>query len=301
MRLRISLPWVLVVALGSTLAQSNAFAVNTVPDLGDAAAYAVLAFQNTGADAPDLSLTATSTITGDAGVGPTAGSYTHSAGASVSGSVKLAAGTTGDTSDANVVQPFDLSSAITDALAAATAIGGLTPTQVFGDITGGTGTISGGSPDNINVISATKIALSGSDSLTLSGDADDYFIFVLSDSLVASGSSHIDVSGGVVGSHVLYFVSKNAPGSDVIDITGLGTLDGTLFAPKGDIKLHGVLQNGALIGNDVNLGSGGKLSYLPFTPPGEEPPPPVIPEPSSLLLMGTGLVAVGFRSRRKTA
>ena len=295
-----------IIILIGLVAFTPSTASAVVIDLGDASKYAVLSMKQD-TDAPSLGLTSDSSITGDVGIGPgtnsTNGSYSKSSGASVVGKVFLAPGT--DTSGVNgpnggtFVLNSDLSSAIADALQAASDVGALGATQIFGNITT-TQTINGNG--GINVISATKIDLSGNKALTLNGTPSEYFIFKLTEFIGLSGTSDIVFSGGVSGSHVLYYVSKTTSNGDhnfVVEVTGDSTMNGTILAPFGDIKFHGQLLNGALIGNDINLGSHGDLTYLPFQPTNPPSQAATIPEPASVLLLAIGLLGARHSTRRR--
>ena len=172
-----------------------------MPDLGDAGTFALLSLPDD--DDPLIDISSTSKVTGDVGVGPK-GEYDLSGSAKVIGKAFLDAtvttSITGSADGGTIMQPFDLSQAISDAQTAAAAFGALASTQSFTDITD-TATIVGNGA--VNVIAVNSIDLSGSKMLTLSGGASDFFIFNVADIIDFTGSSELKLSGGVPSSHVL--------------------------------------------------------------------------------------------------
>ena len=269
-----------------------------VIDLGDAADFLFLAMTD-GTDGGSITISSSSSATGKLGIGPS-GSYDKSGTGDVIGNVLLAPGVTtaisGTGSPGTLIPNSDLTQAIADALQASQDISLLASTQVFIDITNSQTIIGNG---GLNVISLNSIGLGGSDALTLSGGAADFFIFNVAAGFDMGGSSDILLSGGALASHVLFNFST--AGSDLgISASGIGL--GTILAPHRDFVLHGALVNGAILANDIRVTSGGVANQVSFETPqdGEEEPPttPVIPEPSTLSLMGLGLAAASGLIRR---
>jgi choice-of-anchor A domain-containing protein len=194
----------------------------------------------------------------------------------------------------------DLTGAISDALAAAAQIQGLTATQTLAAInnSSGTTTITGGGGGTVNVIDVPSINISGGQVL-LSGGPNEYFIIRLTNSsgtvFHASGLG-INLSGGVTASHVLYYT-----GATGVTINGPnGGFNGTFFCPNSDFNFDNITINGAVIGSratsttgtlNPTAVSGVNLNYVPFQ---------TIPEPASALICGVGalLALIGRRSRR---
>jgi len=272
----------------TVLIQPSARAI-TIPDLGDATDFALLAIPNE-SDTPSISISSSSTVSGNLGIGPS-GVYIKSGSGNVIGNVLLSSGDakliTGSGSPGTLLLNSNLSQAIADALQASSDAAALSPTQVLGNITTSQTLTSSG---NVNVVSLTSINLSGSKTLTLSGSATDAFIVNISGGFGLSGSSAIALSGGLTPNHVLF----NLPTSGT-SIVFFADEVGTLLAPHRDFTLHGASLLGAVLANDIQVTSGGQVSQESwFDAPPTPNPTPTIPEPHSAILLGLGLVGFLF-------
>jgi len=294
--------WFLTVSVSvATLFSPHASASLIVPDLGDAADFGLFAIPQTG-DAASITISSASGVQGDLAIG-NPGLYHKSGAGVVTGKVFLATGVTTSITgvpgaEGTLVPNSDLTQAISDALLASSAAALLPITQpALGDLTA-TQTVTGNG--DVNVLSVSKIDLSGSKILTLSGSPTEFFILNISGDFDLSGSSAIAYTGGLVPSHVLF----NFPttGTD-IGFSASSTAKGTLLAPFRDFTLHGANLEGEVIANDIRITSGGQVKQNPFESPLPPPPPPppssAIPEPGTLVLCGLGATTIRFRCRRR--
>lgn len=290
---------VVLTLVGLALGPTTVHADTIVPDLGAASAYGLLAIPQEDDDA-SARVSSSSDATTSIGVGAP-GVYQKSGLGNVIGSVHLETGVTqlltGSGSPGTITTGVDLSTAIADALAASAAVAALTADISITNLTTSQ-TIN--SVGNVTVVEFGDLDLGGLDILTLSGGASDYFILNIDDRFNLSGSSQLVLSGGLTPNHLLI---NMATAGDPIAISAGSLAGGTFLMPLRDFTLHGAIYNGGIYANDIWISSGGEFTHVPFEPPEPPPPPPtepVIPEPSSLLLFGTGLLPAATWLRRRT-
>jgi len=150
----------------------------------------------------------------------------------------------------------------------------LTATQTFSTLNGTT-TINGNG--GLNVIDVTNIS---NDKLTLSGTANDYFVFNVSHEIQTN--QPMTLSGGVDPSHILF--NLTGTGTVLFQTSGGDALYGTYLATNGgkfqfsNLALTGELIN---IGGDVQFVSGSSIT---------------VPEPGVFALLALG--TIGLFSRR---
>jgi hypothetical protein len=166
----------------------------------------------------------------------------------------------------------------------------LPATQTFGNITG-TATITGVAGLNVIDITGEKNA-----TLTIMGPPDAIFVFNVSGSV--DTNRPMILAGGVTATNILW----NLIGAGtVLQTAGGNVLFGTFLATRTteDFQFSSLNLTGALINTSghIEFVSNSRLTSAPFG--GEELPP--IPEPNSLLLLGTGLVGLAGVVRRKVA
>lgn len=219
-------------------------------------------------------------------------------GGRITGGVDKSGTTTGDSPPfknlatppvVNIVPASLAAQAFTDAATLSAAAAGLTPTQTFGSISG-TQTITGNG--GLNVI---NIASLSNPNLTLSGTSTDIFVINVSGSFSTNRAITLQ---GITAAQILW----NFTGTGTVFSTSGGNkLYGTFLAtsPGARFQFSSLDLTGALIntGGHIQFVSNSSMTFVPFTVTEEE----VIPEPSSLVLFGTGLVAFAGVFRWRSA
>lgn len=184
--------------------------------------------------------------------------------------------------------------AFSDASALSFNAATLPPTQTFGNITG-TATITGVSGLNVINITGEKNA-----TLTIMGPPDAIFVFNVSGSI--STNRPMILAGGVTATHILWNLIGTGT---VLQTAGGNFLFGTFLATgtKENFQFSSLRLTGALIDTSghIEFVSNSQMTAAPFEGEQAGPPPPPVPEPSSLLLLGTGLVGLAGVVRRKVA
>jgi len=145
----------------------------------------------------------------------------------------------------------------------------------------------------LNVVNLTNLELNNNgDGLTLSAPAGSVFVINVSGTFSVLNGADIVVAGGLSQQNVLYNVSGTgtavcfSSGSSC-SATGSNTanIQGVVLAPYRDISLDGAQVDGELISGNLNLTLNNSTVDLP--------------EPASLLLLGTGLVGLSIRIKRR--
>ena len=252
-------------------------------DLGQAKPFTVLELGG-----KDLDISS-STVEGDIGKGiDDQGGEIKVSSSNITGSAFRDLGMSG------VGSSKDMSAIVAGALAASNDAAGLTADQTLGDINS-TNTFTGGGVFNI-----TGDFILDSGSLVLGGGVGDYFVFNVSGDFRIISNSEIQLQGDITASEVLFNIMGS--GNEVL-LDGSDTF-GTILAPDRALKVTSHTHTGALIGGSDSSNEGINISssyvgYDPFMPTNPVVPSP---EPSTMLLLGSGLAGLGwYRRRRKAA
>ena len=145
------------------------------------------------------------------------------------------------------------------ALAEATAVGALTPTQTLSQINGPT-TITGDGGQNVILVNGS-VNLSSGQNLTISGGANDIFIFNIAGGFDLNNANV--VLNGVSANQVLFYF----PGSGDQIQTNNANLSGVFLAPGRNISIMGGTSTAEFIsGGSINIASCGKNTVINVLP-----------------------------------
>ena len=249
--------------------------------LGTAGQYAVLGINTT------FSFNGPGVINGN--VALTSGSsYNLASPAVVNGTFYHDTGVTGSNSGVTFsggTVTTNLSQAVTDAQNAAASAAAQTPTATMpGNVIGNNTSFTGVAGQNVLDVNSVNLT---NGNFTLTGPASATFIINVAGNITVNGGSNSSIllAGGVTPDHVLFNVTGSG---NTVSFTGGGTLAGTFLDLNGSISVHDKTLNGALIGGQdqsISDTSGFKIIF----------PPHVVPEPSSVVLLGLGSVLALFR------
>src|SRR5262249_45716022 len=118
----------------------------------------------------------------------------------------------------------DLQPAVDAAVDVSDVIAHMPTTKYVGSITGSKTIYS---EHHINVIKADKITLDGSATLTLKADHDDYYFINVTGKFAMTGTSHINLSGGIDTTHVIFNIIGSG---EQVAFTGKSVGVGTFLA-----------------------------------------------------------------------
>jgi hypothetical protein len=272
---------VLAVALAVPAGGSQAAGLSaSAPGLGDAASFSVLAALSMSATA------AGTTVSGDLGLSPGL-AVSRTGNWTVLGDEYFGTGGVSAAAQADALIAFNnLAGQVSD---------------------GNMSTVSPWSPvPGVWTAPGSDITFAGT--ITLSGDYDDVWVFQVGRDMTFSGS--VVMAGNAQACNVFWQIGRDAT------IASGSTFVGTLIASR-DITLTpiGVNVNGRIISLNGALTTGGTTISGPTCQPGPSstptpqgppgppgPPAGFVPEPGSVMLLGSGLVGLamfGFTQRRK--
>jgi choice-of-anchor A domain-containing protein len=194
--------------------------------------------------------------------------------------------------------PLDFFGSSTDIKNASTSLAGAgtsTVTSSGGAITI-TLTKSGLNVINLSIPSGTTI--SGITIVNANGVVPTGLVINVSGDNIAFNGGSFNL-GSLSTSQVLF----NFPTATAISLNSVG-FQGDILAPLAQVsfnngQIQGDLIAGSFMGSgQINLGSGPALLLPTYTTGGSGGTTPTVPEPGSLVLVGTGLLAIAFYRRR---
>lgn len=236
-------------------------------------------------------------VDGNIGVASAGFKYQGSGSVNISGDFYINTGSTFQTSSSGtrgvVIQNAATDTLLANARTAAintSAMFAVAPAnQTFGTLSGST-TISQSTVGNY-IFNISSINLSSNDAITLSAPAGSTFVLNVTGAFSLSGSSHIQLAGGLTAGDVLY----NALGTGNVQFSGGGNssgVTGIILAVDRNVQLSPALIIGEVIGRSISLSSGASVIG-------------VVPEMNTVLMVPVllGLMLLGSLRRfaRKTA
>lgn len=287
-----------------------AFSAHAGFSLGDASDFAVL-YEGNGGNQLQFN---NSTITGDVGIGLTGQAQLNGPGV-ISGALQFSAPNTGQYSDSGVtVGSVGYNDAtVTTALSAVNDLSMSLGTEsgtsltVNGNtlINASSGTLDGSGNEVFTVASHSDFSLTTSQTLTISGTANQYVVINLGGSGGYSVDGNIVLTGGITSDHVLFnFTGGNyatLTGGNTLQISANGdVLTGVFLDPNGNMQINNATLDGQFFGGDtqnMNIVSGANIVFTPSVAP--------VPESSTifsglLLLVPLGMgVARGLLRNRE--
>jgi len=263
---------VCLIGLLSSQPKASATPTTLLDSLGQAGHYAVFSLAATYQNQSNVH------IYGDVGVGPK-GSASVMAPSTVDGTIYKdpTAKVSGPGGITGGIITQNMQQAVADALNAAATFNAMTPTVMLSSILTGT-TLTGNGGTNVIKLNG-DINLGGANNLTLSGSANDKFIFNIKGTLLMDGSSQVLLTGGVLPQNILF----NFIGTGKSLMTHVGNaVQGIILAPSRDITFHGLF--GEVIGGGKNLTLMSGATVTGFSM--ESGRPPGVPDSSSTLMLG---------------
>ena len=143
------------------------------------------------------------------------------------------------------------------------------------------------------VFTASSFSIGNGNTVTINGTAAQFVVIDITGNSNNKLDGALALTGGITPDQVL--INFLGSGNEVGGAANGATLQGTFLIPNQKVNLNSLTINGHLFGGaegqDFQFVSNSFIS---------QPPISQVPEPASLLLLGSGLVGLAYWRRRKT-
>ena len=143
------------------------------------------------------------------------------------------------------------------------------------------------------VFTASSFSIGNGNTVTINGTAAQFVVIDITGNSSNKLDGALALTGGITPNQVL--INFLGSGNEVGGAANGATLQGTFLIPHQKVNLNSLTINGHLFGGaegqDFQFVSNSFIS---------QPPISQVPEPASLLLLGSGLVGLAYWRRRKT-
>lgn len=152
------------------------------------------------------------------------------------------------------------------------------------------------------VFTITNNGLNPSQNIVINGDGSHLVILNYTSSQAFNLSKNITLTGGITSDQVLINITDGSTTTlnQILQISGTPTIDADLIVTSGSVKLDGATINGRIYldGDGVSTMDLGFNLKAPCDAPADEQTGSATPEPAAMILVGAGLVALSYISRR---
>jgi PEP-CTERM motif len=149
-------------------------------------------------------------------------------------------------------------------------------------------------PSGAYVFTSSTFAIGNGNTLTINGSASDYVVIDITGNSTDKLDGALTLTGGITPDQVL--INFIALGGNVQGAANGATLQGTFLIPNIGVQLNSLVIDGHLFGGEAEHNfqfvSNAGIEQQTSTPS-------PVPEPATILLLGSGLVATVSRFRRR--